>query len=159
MQNIKDYLSYAPDTGVFTWIKTSGRCKAGSIAGTTTTKGYIRIMYNQKLYPAHRLAWYFTYGVMPDCDIDHKNEIKGDNRLKNLRLDINRENEQNNSKPQCNNTSGFRGVCWDKEDKRWRASIKVKGKQIYLGNFNTPEEAHEEYIKAKQIYHPFWRMK
>jgi hypothetical protein len=157
MHNIKEYLSYDPLTGVFTWLKSPAFVvKAGRIAGARHHSGYIDIGYNKKLYRAHRLAWWFVHGHFPNYSIDHINEVKDDNRLCNLRLDINRENEQNNSKPQCNNTSGYLGVCWNKQKRRWQAQIHYKNKQIYLGLYDIPEEAHEAYLCAKRKYKPFW---
>ena len=157
MQDIKEYLSYDPLTGEFTWAKSpSPRMKDGSTAGTPNKSGYIRIKYSQKLYLAHRLAWYMYYGEMPDYDIDHINEDPSDNRISNLRLDINRENEHNKSKLRSDNTSGYRGVYWNKLEGKWCASIALQGKRIFLGYYNTPEEAHEAYLCAKRKYHPFW---
>jgi hypothetical protein len=159
MQNIKEYLSYNPLTGEFTWIKRlkTSHVIVGGVAGTINSFGYIHIQYNNKKYLAHRLAWYFIYGEMPDCDIDHANEIKTDNRLTNLRLDTERENQQNISKPNKRNTSGFTGVSWHKNDKLWRAQIRVSGKYIYLGEHPSLELAHEAYLAAKREHHTFWR--
>ena len=159
MQDIKDYLSYDKGTGIFTWDvspSTNNSIKAGSTAGCTDPKGYIRIKYKGKIYPAHRLAWYFTNGVMPAFPLHHINQIPSDNRICNLRLDTNRANEQNVSRPQVNNTSGFLGVGWSKRDKKWRTQIWANGKSIYLGQYNTPEEARDVYLCAKRKYHPFW---
>ena len=157
MQDIKEYITYNQETGIFTWIKTpSKKIIVGSIVGTKHSAGYIQIGYKGKLYKAHRLAWWFTYSVVPDCAIDHINEVRDDNRICNLRLDISRENEQNNSKVPFNNTSGYRGVSWHKTVKKWTAHIRVKGVLIHLGVYNTPEEAHAAYLCAKSEQHPFW---
>jgi hypothetical protein len=158
MQNIKEYLSYDPETGIFTWIKKPkySRIEIGFIAGYQTHTHHIRIKYNRKLYQAHRLAWFFTYGVVPEFNIDHINENPSDNRICNLRLDSNKENEQNVSTPQANNKSGYRGVCWATKERKWVASIKLKGKTTRIGRYDTPEEAHAAYLCAKRELHPFW---
>lgn len=52
-----------------------------------------------------------------------------------------------------NNTSGFRGVSWDKSSKKWRAYIKLKYKTRFLGRFNTFEEAVEERLTAEEKYY------
>jgi hypothetical protein len=158
MQNIKEYLSYDQKTGIFTWVKRpkhSSVC-VGREAGNKAYRGYIHLQFNNKNHQAHRLAWWFVNGYFPDCDVDHINEIKTDNRICNLRLDSNRENEQNVSSVRLNNTSGFIGVTWHKKHKKWRAQIKIKGKKKYLGQYNTPEEAHAAYLCAKRELHPFW---
>ena len=94
MQDIKDYLSYDPLTGVITWLKPSAiHIKIGCIAGYKGSKGYIQIGYKGKEYKAHILAWILHYGLLPKYKIDHINEVKHDNRICNLRLDINGQNK------------------------------------------------------------------
>lgn len=157
MQDIKEYLSYDQETGIFTWIKApSKKITVGNIAGTKHPAGYIQIGYIGKLYKAHRLAWWFMYNVMPICAVDHINEVRNDNRICNLRLDSNNENEQNKSGKSSNNTSGYRGVCFHKSINRWVANIRVKNTLVYLGSFKTPEEAYTSYLYAKRKHHPFW---
>jgi hypothetical protein len=157
MQDIKDYLSYEPITGVFTWIKSpADHIKIGYVAGCKDKEGYIKIRFTKIGYRAHRLAWWFIYGEMPDCKIDHINEVRDDNRISNLRLDVNKENEQNSSKPQKNNTSGYLGVNWSITCNKWESRISVKGKRIVIGYYDTPEEAHAAYLCAKKKHHPFW---
>jgi hypothetical protein len=147
MQDIKDYLSYDPITGLFTWVKTKLGTPLGN-AGYISKQGYERISYKGKKYLSHRLAWYFIYGCMPECNIDHKNEIKSDNRISNLRLDVNGDNPQNVSK--------FKGITYNKRRGKWIAEITKHGSGKYLGQYNTPEEAHEAYLCAKRELHPFW---
>jgi hypothetical protein len=47
---------------------------------------------------------------------------------------------------------GVKGYYFHNASKKWRAQIKVRGKAIYLGSFDTPEEASEAYQKARLIY-------
>ena len=156
-ERIKELLSYDPKTGVFINLtQRANNIKIGSIAGNKRSDGYIQIQLDKKSYRAHQLAWLYVYGELPEKSLDHINEKKDDNRVSNLRLAIEQENPHNQSSPQTNNTSGFRGVNWHKRDKKWRAQIKLKGKKICLGNFNTPEEAYEAYLRAKRELHPFW---
>jgi len=72
-------------------------------------------------------------------------------------LATNLENQHNVSSLQLNNTSGFRGVFWRKNRKKWKAIIYLNSRQKHLGHFDTAEEASEAYLKAKRELHPFWR--
>jgi len=155
MQDIKEYLSYDPKTGLFTWLKkSSGKTILGSTAGRINRlSGRIQIKYKKKIYSAHRLAWYFYYGDWPSL-IDHKNQNPSDNKISNLRILSNSENCQNSSPPRKNNNCGYRGVS--KARKGWKAQICTAYKVVHLGTFNTPEEAHQAYLKAKKIHHPSW---
>lgn len=147
---LKELLDYNKDTGVFTWKKpTSKKMKAGDVAGSKNSSGYICICINSKLYLAHRLAWLYEYGNMPENCIDHINGITIDNRICNLREATLSQN-QHNRKAQKNNKSGFKGVSWHKRIKKWYAVIKHQHKLIYLGYYDTPEKASEAY-KSKAI--------
>ena len=56
-------------------------------------------------------------------------------------------------KPRKNNKSGYRGVSLNKRTNRYAADITFKGKQHHLGEFDTAEEAHDAYLKAKEELH------
>ena len=146
-------LNYNNSTGIFTWKITRRGCKVGSQAGCTAKTGYQMIRLDNTLYLAHRLAWLYTHNVWPSNQIDHINGNRLDNRLANLREATNMENAHNRIKMRKNNSSGFTGVR--KENSKWLAEIKVNYIPIRLGLFNTPEEAHEVYLKAKHTKHPF----
>jgi hypothetical protein len=92
-------------------------------------------------------------GPIPTPHIDHINGIKSDNRIQNLRPATVSENHQNRRGVVA--SSGLMGVSWSKKDKLWIASIKVNKVQIRLGYFRDPEEAHQAYLRAKAIHHPF----
>jgi hypothetical protein len=141
--NIKDYLSYNLETGIFTWIKGKGRILPGKVCVVNHGEGYITIGFNGKRYLAHRLAWYFTYGELPK-EIDHINGIRNDNRICNLRSVTRRQNSQNNIK---HRNGKLVGTHFDTDVKKWRSTIKINGKNKYLGWFNTELGAHKRYIK------------
>jgi hypothetical protein len=155
-ERLKELLHYNPETGIFTNLTQRGKSiKIGGVAGCKD-KGYVRIEIDYKTYQAHRLAWLYAYGEFPEKFIDHMNEIRDDNRIINLRLATRQENYHNISTPNKNNASGFRGVCWHKFSRTWRSQIRVNGKDKYLGDFDTAEQASESYLAAKRELHPFW---
>jgi len=82
--------------------------------------------------------------------VDHIDLNPLNNRRNNLRLADKRKNATN-AKKRSDNKSGYKGVCWSKPAKRWRAYGKKLGKQIHLGYFDTPELAHEAYKKFAAI--------
>lgn len=84
--------------------------------------------------------------------VDHINGNALDNRRVNLRLAYASGNQRNRSINR-NNTSGFKGVSWDKQHGRWQAGISVNGRRKRLGLFDTAEEAHAAYAKAAQQFH------
>ena len=150
---LKEILDYNPETGVFVWKqKLNRRMVVGSKAGTVNSNGYVQIAIDGKKHLAHRLAWLYTYGCWPNKEIDHINRIKTDNRIANLR-DVSRAENEWNSGKQVNNTSGYPGVYWDKRRKKWHTRIKVYGKNVHLGLFDTLEAANAAYMAAKEKLH------
>jgi hypothetical protein len=101
---------------------------------------------------AHRLAWCIAYGEWPSLEIDHINGDAGDNRLCNLRNVDRATNAQNKRRAQCTNKSGIQGVETHAVG-RLSASVWVGGKRVYLGRFDTAEEAHAAYVAAKRRLH------
>jgi hypothetical protein len=101
--------------------------------------------------------------------VDHKNRIPLDNRKQNLRIRTNAENARNRSLSEANtnaenarnrplsaaNTSGFKGVTAvaSKKGTRYVANIGHNSKTIYLGRYDTPEEAHTAYCDAASALH------
>ena len=156
-EGLKEFLSYAPDTGLFVWRVTKGNKSINSAAGTIVRGGYIRIGLNGKYYMAHRLAWLYVYGEFPTQYLDHINGVTNDNRIENLREATNQENQYNQGVCKANK-SGYKGVSWRKGNKKWVASGYANSKSIFLGYFNTPEEASEAYNEyAKKVHGEFYR--
>jgi hypothetical protein len=151
IDKLKQVLFYDTETGNFTWTdKASYKCFVGKKAGSFSS-GYVAIRYKRKLYKAHRLAWAFVYGTMPDCAIDHIDGNKSNNQIANLRLATDGINSQNIKSAFITNKSGYLGVS--PAEKKWKATIRVSGKYKYLGVFETPELAHAAYVNAKRQFH------
>lgn len=91
--------------------------------------------------------------------VDHKNGVKNDNRLSNLRICTRKENARNSKIKSINNKSGYKGVSWDTNRKKWQASIKVDYKSIGLGRFNNLRDAVVAYnIASKKYFGKFARI-
>ncbi len=145
-EELKSQLHYDPDTGIFTrLVSNNKKHKIGDIAGgINPSSGYYMIKVFGKRYSLHRLAWLYIYGYFPDLCIDHINRIRTDNRINNLRLSTNSENQQNRTI--CsNNKVGIKGVYKTKNYEKYVAQATLNGKHYYLGHFDSQHEAGEAY--------------
>ncbi len=141
---------------VFAYEPSEGRLyrrSTGKPAGRISDSGYRVVCMDGIEWRAHRIIWAWAYGEVPteDEEIDHINGDRADNRLENLRK-ASRLQNQWNAKIRKDNTSGFKGVSWNKKSRRWTANISISGKVVYLGTFDTPEAARDTYeAKAKEL--------
>lgn len=149
---ISSILDYDDKTGIFKWTENAPRNR-GKIAGCLCVQGYIVLRINRKTYKAHRLAWLYVYGSMPDKLIDHINGNKSDNSILNLRNVDDSVNQQNQKIATTRSKTGFLGVCTHKNSSRYSVRVKLNGKSHYFGTFDTPEEAHAVYLENKRVMH------
>lgn len=155
-RRLREVLHYCPETGVFTWrVRIALYIKVGDVAGMLDHYGYVLIGVDGKKYGAQRLAFFYMTGEWPPHDIDHKNEIRHDNRWDNLRPATRGENNQNRHIANRNSKSGILGVSWAKSRQKWEVRLTVAGKGVYFGYFDTAEEGHAAYLEAKRRFHPY----
>lgn len=149
---LREVLDYNSATGVFTWrVRLSNRGLVGSPAGELKLSGYILIGIDGQRYRAHRLAVLHVTGEWPQKQVDHRDTIRSHNWWSNLRQATNGQNAQN-GRMHRDNTSGFKGVTYDRRVKKWEARIFVTGRRIFLGVFDAPQKAHAAYAEAAEKY-------
>jgi hypothetical protein len=151
-ERLKELLTYSPETGLFYWLDTAGRKKAGRIAGTIDFYGYRVIGIDGYTYGAHRLAVLYVTGKQTAKRVDHINGKPGDDRWENLRECSHAEN-QKNMRRHRDNSSGFKGVYTSNKGRTWFSQIMSDGKLKYLGSFATKEEAAAAYDAAATDLH------
>ena len=146
-ERLREVLRYDPDSGLFYWRDQAGR-KSSKPAGClrqqkSTWIVYRRIRIDRRLHYAHRLAWMYEHGEWPSGSLDHIDRDGTNNRLENLRIAT---QSQNNANSTARAASGFKGVY--AVGRRWRARIKVAGQNRSLGTFATAEAAGNAYAEA-----------
>lgn len=104
-----------------------------------------------RLYLGHRVAHLYMTGEWPTALVDHKDRATSDLRWDNLRPASKSQNGANMA-GRSKRPGALKGACWDRSRGRWRASIEVNYKKIFLGRFETAEEAHSAYVDAAQKY-------
>ena len=148
---LKEHLIYDSETGLFWWKFPRRKRQLNKPCGNRGNNGYVRISIDHKFYQAHRLAVLWQTGKMPIGDIDHINGVRHDNRIVNLRVVNRMVNLQNLKCAKRHNKIGMLGV--QRNHNRFMARIKIGKHSIYLGTFNTPEQAHIVYLEAKRLCH------
>lgn len=163
----KAILDYDPETGILVWKQRprssfkSDRAysifmaqRAGKEAGSVHPDGYRRASYRGRKHRTHRLAWMIAHGEIPD-EIDHIDGNRLNNRIANLRDVTRAENTRNLSRLKANR-SGTPGVRCRVDYDKWVAWIGVDGRQIYLGWFQSMDEAVAARKEAEKKYgfHP-----
>lgn len=152
-EQIKARFSYDPKTGLFRHATETKRHKIGDLCNPVRRCGYVMLHIGMSAYLAHRLAWIYQFGNFEEklC-IDHINGVQTDNRIANLRIATYAQNVAN-SVINRNNTSGFKGVSYQKTSGKWLARIKINGLKRHIGSFDTAEEAGLAYQQASESLH------
>lgn len=150
---LKDHLSYDPQTGEFMWVLPTGRRGVvGTLAGSAHVSGYVHIQILGRQYKAHRLAFLHMTGKWPSEEVDHINGDRANNKWSNLRESTRTGNNQNRPMHR-RNTSGVKGVSFDKKYQKWGVKVCVNSKQINLGYYDDLELADLVATEARNKYH------
>jgi|TARA_R110002074_G_scaffold385163_1_gene566161 hypothetical protein len=101
--------------------------KGEIIKGEITTAGYRRIAFGKYKMREHRLIYLMCHGFLPAM-LDHVDGDKLNNKIENLRACSNSQNQFNSKVPR-NNTTGFKGILFNKKENRYFGRVRVSGKQ------------------------------
>jgi hypothetical protein len=138
-EKLKDWIFYNSKTGQF--LRKKYQLKSNKVGGLDS-HGYLGIGIQGKIYKAHQLAWLYHFGSHPKGQIDHINCNRQDNRIENLR--------NVNATINALNRSSAKGVY--KHFNKYRARIKINGKHLHLGLFDSEDQAKQVYLNAKKQY-------
>ena len=112
------------------------------MAGSINSNGYRQMEYKNKHYMVHRVIFEMHNGPIPEgMEVDHADRNRLNNDISNLRLSTERD-QCTNSSLRHDNTSGYKGV-YKRSYGKFRAMLKVEGKNMQLGEFDTAEEADD----------------
>jgi hypothetical protein len=149
---VRQLLDYNAETGSLTWFPRSSAYwndrHAGKPAGCLKSKGYIIVRIGGTDFRAHRLVWLYVYGEpVPDI-IDHVDRNPRNNRIDNLRPATKAQNAANTTRKSA---TGIVGV--DLSDGRYRVRVGSGGRQVYIGQFGTLDEATKARFDAATLLH------
>lgn len=147
---LKTYVIYDANTGVFSARCKRNKIKPGDILGYKRPDGYVQFRVNGIRKLAHQWAYLYTYGYIPE-ELDHINLDKSDNRISNLRPITRSLNMHNTNKP-VTNTSGYKGIWLDKRVNKWVAELWLNREKIYIGNYDSPDIAYAAYCNVAKQY-------
>jgi hypothetical protein len=150
---LREIMDYERETGVLRWrVSLGGKGRAGERVGTVGVRGHRVTHIDGRAYRTARLCWMHVTGEMPKQLVDHKNTVRDDDRWDNLRQATHVQNARNTSAKSP--ASGLKGAYRENGRARWFSSIRIEpGKNLYLGSFDTKEEAHAAYAAAAAKYH------
>jgi hypothetical protein len=130
-----------PTSGCWLWI------------GSTLKNGYgVMTVENKTVYAHHFSMILHGKDVESGLDVDHVCGNRACVNPDHLRLATRSQNMMNTGM-QKRNTSGFKGVCWDKQRNKWRSAIGIGRRSVYLGRFDNPEDAYSAYCHAAKTLH------
>ena len=152
----KDYLhgvlDYSLVTGEFTWKKKLARkVVIGDVAGCVSRYGYTHIRIDGVVYQAHRLAFLYVMGYLPTNLVDHRNNIRSDNRWENLREATYSQNRMN-----CKSYNKFRVKGVGFYIGKYRVRLKESGRYRVFGYYPTLEEATLVSLREQKRIHGEW---
>jgi hypothetical protein len=171
---LRQLIRYEPETGKLFWLPRSadlvkpGRNGAeieaqrfnARLAGKQAlnhldARGYLVGALFARFLAAHRAAWAIHTGAWPNGQIDHINGVRSENQFNNLR-EVSAAENARNARRRKDNVSGFVGVYWREDQRRWGASIRFNNRLKHLGFFETAEEAGAARKAAQQRlgFHP-----
>lgn len=152
---LNQYLHLDPDTNKLYWKQDMGNYKAGDEAGSYRTDGYYysAVQINNESHCIHRVIWILhnRQDIPENYEVDHIDGDKSNLLPDNLRICTHAQNTWNRKKP-AHNTSGVKGVTYEKDRDMWRGGVMVNGKH-YRQRFHSKEQAESFVIGLRNQLH------
>ncbi len=137
---LREVLSYDTETGVLRWRISRYKARAGAVAGDVSHKsGYRALRIDYRRYLAHRVAWFYVYGVWPDGEVDHIDGNTDNNSIGNLRVVTRQQNIWNTRAVRSDSKLGIRNIF--RRGNGYRVQILKGRERLYLKQFKTLEKA------------------
>lgn len=157
-----DYLKYdlTSPSGLVWKASPSRKIRVGSFADNYhKSTGYFRVRLLGTLYYSHRVIWELINGPISEgMSIDHIDGNRANNDIDNLRLVTVSQNNKNTSK-RVGTVSKFKGVCWHRQCKKWKAEISCDKQRFHIGLFESEESAAKAYnVEAVKLFGEFAKL-
>lgn len=139
-----------PEEGLIYWKDPLGKMCSGDLAGSTSN-GYCRLMYDGRWFHRHRVIFYYVYKYLPVI-VDHIQGVENGDSIHNLQA-IDASSNATKAKLSRTNSTGFKGVSWNKNANKFTAQIYHNNKKVHLGCYDSAELASIEVErKRKELY-------
>ncbi len=133
------------------WLKVDSSGDCWLWTGAINDRGYGVFWVDGALVYAHRFSYSLASPIPPGLQVDHRHTcLKSCVNPSHLRLATNKQNNENQAGVRSDNTSGVRGVSWNRARSRWRGRVYHHGREVWLGYFDTLECAAEA-VRLKRI--------
>lgn len=161
---LRECFDYHPLTGALVWRERPAHHfplglthaiqnkSKGKQAACRDKDGYLRVRVGGATVGVHRVIWKWMTGEEPPEQIDHHNNVCGDNRWDNLRAADQLTNGMNQQRRKARSLP--KGVS--RQGSKFRARIRMVRRQYWLGSYETPEEAHVAYREAAVKHRGEW---
>ena len=147
-QQVQEAFTYK-DGGLYWKIRPTNAVSIGERAGTLNKNGYRSIQVYGCRTKEHRIIFLYHHGYLPD-EVDHKDRVKTNNRIENLR-EATRSQNAVNGPGIVTATSKNKRVS--KKRKKWRATVTIDNKSHHIGTFDNEEQAAKAYDDYVQSIH------
>ena len=137
---IDNDIRYCPNTGHLYWSRRDRNRKMGFPIGCYDKDGYKTMNIMRKTMFTHHVVWFIHHREWPSNQIDHINGVLDDNRIGNLRLVTQCQNQRNRNTHRAGRRlfTTYSKVC-----KKWAAQVPEDGKQTHVGYYDTELEANQ----------------
>jgi len=150
-ETLKQLISYNPETGEFTRLKSAGGRDKDTKAGSIMNTGYLEVGVNGERWLGHRLAFLYMEGKVPDY-IDHKDSDRSNNIWSNLRACTQAQNLANTI-PRKNTITGIKNVGIHKASGLYHVTLWSNNKLAHSSYHKDIELAALVAEEARNKYH------